>query len=211
MKKENLIGQKFGRLTVMDYAEDHIQKSGKHRTQWKCVCSCGNTVIVQSFNLKSGNTKSCGCLNTENIKNNSVKHGCRHTRLYRIWTNMKSRCYNKNCASYTRWGGRGIEMCDAWRESFEEFMNWSMSNGYEEYLSIDRIDNDGNYCPENCRWTTVEEQCNNRSSSVFYEYNNELKTLPQLSKQYGVDCHTLFARVNKLNWSIDRALKEPVK
>ena len=211
MKKEDLTGHNFGRLTAIASYEDHIQRSGRHKTQWLCRCSCGNEVVVQTFNLKSGNTKSCGCLNAENIKTQSVTHGDRHTRLYRIWCGMKSRCYDTACPSYERYGRRGIMMCDEWKESYQTFKDWAVQRGYNDELSIDRVNNDEGYSPENCRWATQKEQANNRSSFKHFLYEGRDVTISELSEITGIKYHTLFARLNTLHWTVDDAVKTPVR
>lgn len=152
----DLSNQKFGRLTV-------IKINGKIgcETTWLCRCDCGNVVSVMGGNLRAGRAKSCGCLNHENI-NKPRKHGKTNTRLYRIWKNMKTRCYNTNFPQYRYWGGKGIKICKEWIDSFENFYSWSMANGYSDSLSIDRIDCDKDYSPSNCRWADIYTQNNNR-------------------------------------------------
>lgn len=191
--------------------EDHIQRGGKRRTQWLCHCSCGREVPVQTFNLKSGNTKSCGCLNAERRKTVGVTHGDRYARLYRIWCNMKSRCYDSACPSYERYGNKGILMCDEWRESYQAFKDWAIGHEYNDMLSIDRIDNSRGYYPENCRWATPKEQANNRSSSRYFRYEGRDVTISELSEITGIKYHTLFARLNHLNWTMEDAVNTPVK
>lgn len=158
----DLVGQKFGRLSVIDRTEN--SKSGG--TRFICKCDCGNEVVVVGGNLRSGNTTSCGCFHKERVAamNREVKvtHGKTHTRLYTIWTDMKQRCKNVNDRCYDIYGGRGITVCDEWANDFENFYEWAMSNGYQDSLSIDREDNDKGYCPSNCRWATAKDQANNR-------------------------------------------------
>lgn len=184
-KYRDITGQKFGRLTALYHAGSAKDKSAL----WMCKCDCGNEKVVTSTALLSGKTSSCGCLKREVAKDNSFKHGETKTRLYREWQAMKERCYRKTHQYYNRYGGRGISVCDEWKCDYLAFKKWAIENGYSDNLSLDRIDNDGNYCPENCRWATWEEQANNRSNNVVVFY--EEKWLPinivmnKLNKKYG--------------------------
>lgn len=155
----DLTGKQFGRLIVLQ----RIKSSNKQAT-WLCQCECGKSVTVLSWNLRSGHTTSCGCKHNENLKNGlRSSHGLINHRLYSIWENMKSRCYNPNANNYKYYGGKGITMCDAWKNHFIAFYNWAIANGYKDGLSIDRKDNSKGYFPSNCRWATAIEQNNNRS------------------------------------------------
>lgn len=148
MQKRDLAGQKFGRLTV-------ISKIGsrKGRVYWNCLFDCGNKVSVSTSNLRTGNTKSCGCYQKQKASKDHKKHGMRNHRLYGIWVNMRSRCYNKNMNRYYTYGGRNITVCDEWlgEKGFQNFSSWALSNGYSDDLTIDRKDNDKGYSPDNCR------------------------------------------------------------
>ena len=153
----NLIGDKYGRLTVVGF--DRLQN---HKAYWKCVCDCGLTVIATGNNLRSGTTKSCGCLRRETAAERGKKNATHHeshahrTRLYTIWFGMRQRCNNPNKECYSYYGGKGVSVCDEWND-YKAFKDWAMSHGYEDTLTLDRIDPSGNYCPENCRWITRSE------------------------------------------------------
>lgn len=204
----DLTGQKFGRLTVIGRAE----KKGKTRqARWLCKCECGNTIEAFSDNLRSGHTKSCGCLNAEVIAKRSIKHGyCinrKHSRIYNTWLLMKNRCFNRKSQDYVRYGGRGIIVCDEWANDFEAFLDFvSKLPHYGEIgYSIDRIDVNGNYEPDNVRWATNKEQQNNRRNNRLITYNNETHTLSQWSEITGVEYFKLRHRLDS-GWEIEKAL-----
>ena len=201
--KYDLGGKKYGRLKVICQSEDHIDKSGKHRSQWLCECECGNQVVVLGFNLQKGNTCSCGCLAREHRLEASTKHGDRHTRLYRIWTNIKSRCYNKRTKSYSNYGARGITMCDEWLNSYEAFKQWAYATGYNDSMSIDRIDNALGYCAENCRWANATVQAINRRSTKWVEVDGEKKTLSQWADALGYSRSIFHARAKLYGTSVE--------
>lgn len=152
----DLTGQRFGRLTVIErkYRKPII-------ASWLCRCDCGTYVIVDSGSLRGGQTRSCGCLRKEIVKEKATKHDLCHTKLYAVHSQMKQRCNNPNNKDCEYYGGRGIRICDEWSD-VETFYSWAMGSGYREGLTIDRIDPNGNYCPENCRWITIQDQQRNR-------------------------------------------------
>ncbi len=153
----DLTGKVFGKLTVLQR-----DKTVNKRTKWLCKCECGNEISVEAYNLKTGHTQSCGCFQKEATSTASKTHGKTHTRLYRIWNCMKNRCYRKSYHAYNHYGGRGITVCDEWLNDFQAFHDWAIANGYNDGLSIDRIDVDKGYSPHNCRWVTMAEQNKNK-------------------------------------------------
>ena len=165
-KLKDLTGIEFERLKVTKRAEDYISKQGVHCVSWECVCRCGTIKNIRGSYLTSGHTKSCGCLSVEMTNNRNRTHGLRNHPLYRVWYSIKARCYNPKRERFKDWGGRGITMCEEWRNNFKAFYDWAMANGYKEGLQIDREDNDGNYTPENCRFVTAKVNSNNRRTPI---------------------------------------------
>lgn len=193
--RQNLTGEKFGKLYVIGVDEEESERAAK--LLWECVCDCGNRTTAESHQLTSGKKKSCGCLKREAaIPPAIVKHGMSDTRLYQCWKDMKGRCLRPSSSRFHTHGGRGISLCPEWH-NFEPFCEWALAHGYRDDLTIDRIDNDGGYCPENCRWTTLVVQGNNRRTNVFVEYNGERLTVADLSRRTGVKLNTLRSRLRK--------------
>lgn len=202
MKSLDLTGTTFGRLKVIEPV-----KRGK-KTYWKCICECGKEVVVRIDLLRNGDIKSCGCLKKEMAKARLMKHGETGSRLYYIWRAMKSRCENAKNKKAPIYKNRGIKVCDEWHD-YNNFRKWAFNNGYAENLTIDRIDNDGNYCPENCRWVDLITQANNMRTNRRIEYNGETKTLAQWARTFKINYNTLKNRLAK-GWEFERAVLEDV-
>jgi hypothetical protein len=200
----NPIGQRFGKWIVLS----RYGKQGKQPT-WLCKCDCGNKGIVPSYNLKIGRSTNCGCVRREKMSACNITHGKRNSRLYHIWCGMKHRCTCETAKDFQNYGGRGVTLYENWL-SFEPFYEWSMKNGYEDHLTIDRIDNDKGYFPDNCRWAGLKTQANNRRSNHFVEYNNEVKTLAEWCNILKLDRNFVSARL-KRGWSIEKAFSTPKK
>ena len=257
-KRIDISNQRFGKLTVIERAEDYISPKGKHESCWKCKCDCGNMKTVRQSDLHSGRTKSCGecvsyikelnrnknipnsrfrdytnekfgrwivlyfvkqssygasiwhcrcdcgvekdldvrtltsgkskscgCLRGEIISAHSTSHGMSKTRLYKEWKAIKERCYRKSHEFYEYYGGKGIKVCDEWKNNFENFRDWALQNGYKDDLTIDRIDNDKDYCPSNCRWADFKFQANNRTNNILVFYNDDWVSVEEVVKQTG--------------------------
>lgn len=199
----DLTGQKYGKLTVISRSKDYISPKGYIAVNWKCKCDCGKIIIIRGCNLKSGATRSCGCEKV--LHPNRTTHGGTNTRLYKIWKHMRTRCKNPNDLTYNDYGGRGITICNEW-DDFEEFRNWSLEHGYTDDLSIDRVDYNGNYCPDNCRWTDALTQANNTRRNHLITCNGETRTMAEWARITGISYHKLKDRLNKCKWSAEKAL-----
>lgn len=161
-------GERFGKLVVVSRADDYVAKNGSKHVMWKCLCDCGNYTTVDVCQLVGGKTRSCGCLKDNH---SHITHGGRHERLYKVFANMKNRCYNENSSDYKYYGARGISICKEWLNSYSAFREWAMSSGYDENApygecTIDRIDVNGNYEPSNCRWVDMSTQSKNRRNVI---------------------------------------------
>ena len=184
-EKIDLVGRRFGKLTVL--AEHPERKC--HEIMWVCKCDCGNTKVIRGNNLRQGKSTTCGC--------STIKHGMRNTRLWSVWDGIRKRCYNPNHKWYKRYGGRGITICDEWLKDHGAFFSWALANGYQDSLTIDRIDNNGNYCPENCRWIDMKTQLNNRCNNIPVEINGETKTIGEWAAITRIDYQTLYRRYRR--------------
>lgn len=190
----DMTGQRFERLVVLERAPNKGDD-----VSWKCVCDCGETLVTTGANLRRGKTRSCGCLLIESRrrKGRNGTHHKTNTRLYRIWCNMKNRCYNSNDDVYTYYGERGIYICSEWKNDFICFYTWAIKNGYKEEFQIDRIDNKGPYSPENCRWTDRKTQCQNRRSTRMITFQGKSLCLSDWAKELHISHTTLYNRLKK--------------
>lgn len=202
---DDLTGKRFGRLTVISRDKDHISASGRHHVMWMCKCDCGNNTSVYSDFLKREKTKSCGCLRRELSSKNHKTHGSTNSNLYGVWCAMKTRCTNPNTEAFKNYGGRGVTVCDEWFLDFQNFKDWAYKNGYDENLTIDRIDVNGNYEPSNCRWVTGVAQANNRRSNHAITFNGETHNVTEWATILNINPKTLFNRLYT-GWSIEKAL-----
>jgi len=203
-RKINLTGRVFGRLTVIRETVGIRTSSGIMVRRWECICKCGGHHIVRQGNLMRGNTVSCGCLKREGLHRT---HGLVYTRTYRIWAGMKARCYFPAAKDFPYYGGRGIVVCHAWRSSFAVFLaDMGECPGDQ---TLDRIDNDGPYCPFNCRYASRTDQANNCRTNHIVTFNGISLTLAQWSRSTGIPYTALIQRINRLGWSLDRAFTQP--
>ncbi|QMT16244.1 hypothetical protein H1Q58_09660 [Planococcus maritimus] len=204
-RKHELTGQKFKEFTVLNLS-DMKDKNGKKK--WRCRCSCGNIrYILASELMREKGQKSCGCTSIKNIKAARITHGMSKSRLYKIWSGMKGRCGRVSCTNYQYYGARGISVCEEWLD-FVPFMIWSLSNGYTDELSIDRINSNGNYQPSNCRWTTQKVQMNNTTRTKKIAYNGEDLSITLWAEKLGIPKKVLVSRM-KANWSTEKILSTP--
>lgn len=206
-ERDDITGKKFGRLTVIKM----VERNKFNQIQYLCKCECGNEKIILGSVLRSGHTQSCGCLHKEIIGKASKKHGKTNTRIYQTWCNIKARCYNSANTYYYNYGGRGIIMCDEWKNNFENFYEWGINNGYSDNLTIDRIDVNGNYEPNNCRWTTREIQNKNTRRTRKITINNETHCLSEWCNIYKINKGTVLSRILRNGWDEVRAVTTPVK
>lgn len=207
----DLTGQRFGRLLVLNREGSDRNKNAL----WRCRCDCGTEKVVCGRDLKNGDTKSCGCLHRESVKQTMTTHGLSKTRLYRVWAGMKNRCYNQHCDNYQYYGAKGVTMCDEWRNSFSSFKDWAIENGYDDTqpaqgCTIDRIDNTLGYTPANCRWANHIEQCNNQGSNKILTFNGKSMTIADWAREIGIKYTTLRARIRN-GMTVEDALSLPVR
>lgn len=192
MKIDNLIGLKFGKLTVIERAAN----SANGKARWICSCECGKAKVkpVTGYDLKSGKVRSCGCAYKTANKGSNKTHGESKSRLYNIWRGMKARCNSNNSLAYENYGGRGITYNPDW-EKYENFRDWALSNGYKDNLTLDRINTNLNYTPDNCRWATMKQQQNNRRNTIYVEIKGKKLTVTELSEITNIKASTLTWRL----------------
>lgn len=202
---QDITFQKFGKLTAIKCLGKSKTTSGND-TYWLCKCECGNFAKTTITKLKSGHTRSCGCLKKRNESDNYIAKS--KTRLYRIWIGMKTRCFNVKAGNYKYYGAKGVTICKEWvgDDGFENFKKWSLENGYKDGLTIDRIDNEKEYSPDNCRWVTMKEQARNTSQVKMIEYNGENKSVPDWAESIGISAELLKKRIRD-GWSIEKCIK----
>lgn len=207
-RPSELIGKRFERLVVIKRLEPR-----KGHMHWLCKCDCGNFTEVSTGRLNSGQTKSCGCLQKERAAENKKVHGLyyneggKKSKLYRVWSRMKERCFNPNSFAYKDYGGRGIRVCDEWLD-YEPFHKWSILNNYREGFSIERVDNDGNYEPSNCKWIPISQQASNRRSVRYLTFNGQTMSVTEWGEKLDLKPTNILTRLRR-GWTVERALTTP--
>ena len=194
----DIAGKRYGKLVALQ----DVGRASDRQALWKCRCDCGNFKTVKGRDLRCGDVKSCGCIHKNYGSRNSK------TRLYRIWSAMKARCYNPKNKSYALYGGRGIKICAEWKSDFLAFKQWALSSGYASELSIDRIYSSGNYCPENCRWATATEQGNNTRRNHAVTWGGKTQNISQWERELGFKRGVLVSRICR-GWSVEKAFSTP--
>nr|DAH32228.1 MAG TPA: hypothetical protein [Caudoviricetes sp.] len=204
----DLTGMRFGKLTVIKRASDYIAPKGKTTTRWLCKCDCGNTCEVRTDLLRNGYTKSCGCIVATQGRLTQTRPELSH-----IWGGMLRRCYDESIEAYPRYGGRGITVCEEWKNSLSNFCNWAETHGYQKGLSIDRVDFNGNYCPENCRWADIKTQNNNKSDTHHVTYAGETHTYSEWADIMGLGLtrDIIYSRIQRNGWDEIKAITTPAR
>ena len=212
--RRDLTGQRFGKLVVIEYT-GKVTYPGRNAI-WLCKCDCGKILEVRGTNLTTSRRpqKSCGCIIPENARRIATKHGGTQDKLYSVWMGMRRRCQDPKIKDYQRYGGRGIKVCDEWQD-YSVFRDWALNNGYDpnaafQKCTLDRIDSNGMYGPENCRWVDIKTQENNRRSNVLIEYQGKKQTMKLWSEELCMDYGLLRDRLSR-GWSFERAITTPVQ
>lgn len=202
----DMTGKHYGRYTVLEYAGQNKD----HKAVWKCRCDCGVIKNVTGKDLRSGNTKSCGCYNFEKRSENPALwkpvHGLSNHPLMQVWADVKQRCYNEKSKAYKWYGERGVKLCEDWM-AFKNFYDWAIKNGYKSGLTLDRIDPNGDYSPDNCRWVNMKIQQNNRRNNKLLNINGVTKTMSEWADEYGADYILVKSRISA-GWEPERALSQ---
>lgn len=217
----DLTGNRFGKLVVLGKSVDKNKDAKPGRFYWKCKCDCGNVIDVREDSLlsTSRSARSCGCLRSESLKKHYAehpkqsKHGHSRERLFNIWYLMIYRCSSEKFMSYKNYGGRGISVCNEWTDTetgYESFKVWAENNGYNDELTIDRIDNNGDYTPENCRWIKMSEQACNKRNNILIEYDNRVQTASEWAREIDMPYKTFMNRIY-LGWDIERVFTQPLR
>ena len=197
--RNDLTGQRFNSLTVVKRSSDS-GNGKKPVVKWECLCICGRTISVKTDSILTGHTKSCGC--------QKIKHGLSHKeRLYETWKNMRRRCSDPKNKRWEHYGGKGISICPEWND-YLIFREWALTNGYSEDLTIDRIDNNGNYCPENCRWVDAKVQANNSTRNHIIEIDGQKMTMAELADHLGMSYSAVQHRIDR-DWDMERIISQP--
>jgi len=212
MKRKDITGLKFNRLFVVSYSHTVKGNGRNYQVFYNCICDCGKKCVVNGTKIRSGHTQSCGCYRHERQVEANTKHNGRRSRLYVIWQDMKGRCYNINNKRFNSYGGRGITVCDEWKNDFYAFQKWSEKTGYNPEAkrgecTIDRINNNLGYYPDNCRWVTNIAQANNKRTNVFLTYKGQKKTIAEWSRITGIKQGTIQARIKYQKWSVEKTLE----
>lgn len=208
-KSLNLVGKRYGRLVV-------LEKIGvrKRKTYWKCVCDCGKECEADTSSLNYGMKRSCGCLRRDaasKVKHGDARKGYEYSNLYKSWSEMKRRCNNPKDMKFNSYGARGIKVCKEWSEDYSVFKDWALKNGYQKGLTIDRVDVNGNYCPENCRWANNKQQSRNKQDTVYVVYQGKKIALIQLCEDLNISYTCVYQRLYKLGWDVEKAVSTPVR
>lgn len=212
---KDISNQIFGRLTAISPVKKR-RNNGLSAIYWLCQCNCEDETFIEidGSKLRSGNTKSCGCLQKETASDAKKKHGDAGIPLHNIWKSMRTRCIKPNHPTYKSHGARGIKVCDEWLDldyGYIRFKEWALKNGYKEGLTIERIDNDGNYEPSNCRWATQKEQMRNTRKTVYCEYKDQIMPLIEIVEKYSALSYPTVRSRIKRGWSVEDALFTPVR
>lgn len=201
----DITGKKFGRLLAVERVENIPAKNAPSRPAWRCVCDCGNEKVLPKSSLVYGVSTSCGCYRKEVARKKNTSHGMSDTPEYNIWIHMKKRCFDRSCRDYKDYGARGISVCEQWISSFENFIE-SVGKRPTKYHTIERIDNNHGYSPDNCKWATRKEQsCNRRSIRMLYAFGKNA-SVSEWAALSGVRAKTILARIDRLGWTAERAV-----